>query len=182
MTIKRASIVYLVSFLFVFVFAGSVFATIEVSSNGKGTLIITDPNATDPDKLITMVELGKQPIPQIPSGAILEVFDGEFTVTVSGGDTVDITVLDHELSIKDGDSVNVKSGENEGSVTLITGNATLIDPVGEEIPLKQGQSYPIKLTDLDEKSATEALEPAGLPLDTAEPSVDSRSIEASQTT
>jgi hypothetical protein len=128
-----------------------------------------------------MVELGSQPIPQIPNGAILEVFDGEFTVTVSGGDTVDVTILDHELSLKDGNSVTIMSTENEGVVTIVAGNATLIDPVGEEIPLKQGQKYPIKLADLDEKTATEALEPAGNQPEDVNPDVDSRSIEASQT-
>ncbi|MFA6601075.1 MAG: hypothetical protein WC352_09325 [Candidatus Omnitrophota bacterium] len=141
-----------------------------------GTLIITDPNATDPDKLITMVECGKQDLPAVPNGSILEVFDGEFKCTVSGQDSIDITVLDHELTLKDGNAVTITSGENDGLVTMDAGTATLIDPIGEEIALKQGERYPIKLSETE--AVTEALEPGGTTAENTPPP-DSRGIEAS---
>ncbi len=154
------------------------FGAIEILPGGKGTLIITNPNATDPDKLITMVELGKDPVPPIPSGAVLEVFDGEFTVKITGADTVDVSILDHEMTLKEGSSVTVKSNENEGIVMAVAGDLKITDPVGEEIPVKQGASYPIKLASLEDQ-ATEAMDSPGSKVESGVPAVDSRSMEAS---
>jgi hypothetical protein len=179
MPLKKINYVAVLCFLFAAAFCATAHATITIESNGKGTLIITDPNATDPDKLITMIELGKQPIPPIPNGAILEVFDGEFTVTVSGGESVDITVLDHEMTLQEGNTVHIVSGESAGSVEMTAGSGTLVNPVGEEIPLKQGETYPLKVTELNEEEKVEALEPAGVVAGDNAPPVDSRSMESS---
>lgn len=176
MTFKKG-LAFVFCLSFVFAFASSAYATIEVKGT-QGTLIITDPNATDPDKLITMIDLSKQPIPPIPNGAILEIFDGEFTVTISGGDSVDITILDHELTLKGG-TVTVRSGESEGLVSAISGDVTIVDPVGQEILLKEGDKYPIKLAELDEITATAAGDDMGLPGGDNAPPVDTRSMESS---
>lgn len=175
---KKISAVTLCLFL-IFGFSGLALASIEIHSGGKGTLMITDPNATDPDKLITMIDLAKQPIPPIPSGAILEILDGEITVTVTGDDTVDITILDYEMTLKNGQTVTVSSTENEGLVTPVTGDLTIVDPMGEEKLVKAGQNFPIKLTEAGNGDETAAGGATGLPApDNASPT-DSRSMESS---
>lgn len=175
---KKISVLTACLFL-ITAFLGVAYAGIEIKSGGKGTLVITDPNATDPDKLIIMVDLEKQPIPPIPNGAILEIFDGEFTVTVTGSDTVDVTILDHEMTLRSGQSVTISSTESEGLVTPITGELTIVDPMGEEIAVKLGQRFPIKLITGDEADETAAGEPMGLPAPDDAPPVDSRSMESS---
>lgn len=164
--------------LFLFFGLATAYAGIEIRGT-RGTLVITDPNATDPDKLIIMVDLEKQPVPVIPNGAILEIFDGEFTVTVTGDDTVDVTILDYEMTLRGGQSVTVNSTESEGLVTPLGGDLMIVDPMGEEIPVKLGQKYPIKLVAGDDSEDTAAGEAMGLPAPDDAPPVDSRDMEAS---
>ena len=163
----------------VFSFLFSAFAAIEIGAGGKGVLIITDPNATDPDKLIIMIDLEKDPVPPIPNGAILEIFDGEFTVTVTGTDSVDVTILDHEMTLTGGQSVNISSSGNEGVVTSQAGDITIVDPIGDEILVRLGERFPIKLMEVDADEETAAGEPIGLSMADTAPPVDSRSMEAS---
>jgi hypothetical protein len=168
-----------VCLFWVFCFSFSAFAAIEIGPGGKGVLIITDPNATDPDQLIVMVDLEKEPVPPIPDGAILEIFDGEFTVIVTGTDTVDVTILDHEMTLTGGQSVNIFSSGNEGVVTPETGDITIIDPIGDEVPVRLGERFPIKLIETDDDEETAAGEPLGLPMSDTAPPIDTRSMEAS---
>src|SRR3989338_241789 len=99
----------------------TLYAAVNIEQNFQGTLIITDPNATDPDKLITMVDAGNA-LPAIPTGETLEVYDGSFVLQTDGADVVNVSLLDHEFTVSNGTQVSVTNQEDKGKVCVLKGS------------------------------------------------------------
>lgn len=157
---KRPSVPFAVFVFFaVFFQVFSLMAAPVIQPEFEGVLVVTSP-AGD----LTLLEPGEK-IPAIVSDSVIEVFDGSFTVTTGQGDKVTGSCLNHKVKIENGASVKISGTENSGLVTVLEGEATVIDPSGKIRLLKKGEEYPISLTVVTESPAptTAAGEPLGGP-------------------
>ncbi|HTL47450.1 MAG TPA: hypothetical protein VL688_05245 [Verrucomicrobiae bacterium] len=147
-------------------------AAIVVDANFQGTLVITTPEGE-----INLVEPGDA-IPEIKSGSILEVFDGQFKVTTAEGDNVELSCLENDASASGASALVLACGDNAGSLKVETGNATIVDPSGQQIQVPAGTTHEIKLTVTEEADATAAGDEIGTSIDNPGADVDSTNIDA----
>lgn len=149
----------------------SAIAAIAVDSNFQGTLVITTPEGE-----INLVEPGDA-IPEIKSGSILEVFDGQFRVTTGADDSVEVSCLENDASVKGGSVITLSCGESNGSLKVESGSAVVVDPAGKQIELAAGATHEIKVAVTEEADATAAGEELGTALEDGAGDVDSTNIE-----
>jgi len=150
--------------------ASSLLAAVTVDPGFQGTLVITTPEGE-----INLVEPGDA-IPEIQSGSILEVFDGEFRVTLGEGDEIELSCLENDASASGSASVVLSCGESNGMLKVESGSVTLIDPAGEQIDLAAGSTHEIVLTAIEEAPATAEGDQRGRALEAIE-DVDSTAID-----
>jgi len=148
-------------------------AKITIDPGFEGTLVITTPEGD-----IQLVEPG-EPMPEIASGSVIEVFDGTFTLTTEPGDSVEVSCLEHDASVSNGASLALTCGENSGLVKVLLKAVILTDIEGQQFDLAEGAEYQIKVEDIgDEAPAAAAAEETGSSaLDL--PTEDSRDIQSS---
>jgi hypothetical protein len=145
-------------------------AAVVVETNFQGTLVITTPEGE-----INLVEPGDA-IPEIKSGSILEVFDGQFKVTTAEGDSVELSCLENDAAATGAAALVLACGESTGSLKVETGKATVVDPTGQQIELAAGATHEIKLTVVEEADSTAPGEEIGTSIDDFG-DVDSTSID-----
>ena len=149
------------------------FAKISINSDFQGTVVITLPNGE-----IALIEHG-DPIPDIPQGSTLEVFDGNFTVTTEQGDQCKVSCLEHTGTASNVGSINLSCGEESGLLKVVAGSVHMVDPSGKESDISAGTEYPVQATTGEQPPTTGATEPAGTLVSDGAPPPDSRSIESS---
>ncbi len=120
-------------FLISMVFFQSVYAE-DVITNRTGTIKITRPDGT-------VLTVGKdEPLPDIPSGSIIEVLDGSIDIAPTTG-FVQLIVGDSAATVKAGDSVSatidLETGMADfktasGEVNIVIGNTTATVKAGQE--------------------------------------------------
>lgn len=170
----KALLVALVTGIFLSLASIPGWAGITIKSDFTGTLVITTPEGE-----IQLIEAGEK-IPQIPSGSVVEVFDGAFTITTGPEDLVHVSCLEHDATVEGGASLTLVCMESDGSAKVLEGTVILIDTLGKEIILGKGAEYLIQLTESPEEALpTAAGEETGFPYDGDMPDVDSRDIETS---
>ncbi len=163
---------------------GSAYAKITVDANFQGMLVISLPSGE-----VSILEPG-DPVPDIPSGSMIESFDGTFTVKTDKGDQVQMSCLNHNVSAGEGSSVTMSCKEMSGSVKVESGTASLTDPSGQKTDLNAGTEYPIaqgapKAEEAAPTGAGDGEVTGGAPAggDLAEPPpVDSRNLRGDQGT
>lgn len=149
------------------------FAKIILQPDFQGTLLITFPNGE-----IAMINPG-DPIPDIPSGSSLQVFKGSLSVQTEPGDSVKIACLNHEATVADGGVAGLSCSDDSGSIEARKGTVNLLDPLGKEHSIKEGDRYPIAAPGTQEAPPVAGTEGPSFPQDENEVPVDSRSIDAS---
>lgn len=142
--------------------AGSIF---------KGTLVLTYPDGN-----VGIVEAGDA-IPSIPSGSVLEIFDGHMRVATQEGDEASISILGYEFKIGNGAIVTAVASESEGLLIVHSGYAMIKDSKGEWIRIEAPATYPIKLGQVLTAQPTAETEVLGFTLE-GDSNPDSTSIEA----
>ncbi len=167
----RQNICLMSFFLCIFVFS---FQSISQAENEiadfTGTLVITTPDGD-----ITLLESGES-IPKIKDGSMLEIFDGQITVSTGSANNLKLSCLEHTVDLSQGASVTMKCAETEGSVTVNLGPVSLTDPIGTKTPLVVGQTYPISLEELPLAAPTAQGEQQGSSIE-GNLEVDSTSID-----
>lgn len=168
-------------FFLSFIVVPSLYAKISVDPSFTGTLLITYPSGE-----VVLIEPG-DPIPDIPSNSILQIFHGQFTVTTEKGDKVQLSCLNHTASVGGGSSAQLSCGdvsENEGVLKALSGAIEIVDAAGQKSTLNEGMDFPIHVTTVQEETPPTAApetfggEPLGDSLGSSSP-VDSRGIESS---
>ncbi len=129
-------------------------AQVTIAPSFTGTLIITLPDGD-----VTLLENG-DPIPEIPQGATLEVFNGSIKVQTGSGDNVQMGCFGSGQSVGGGSSATLSCGETSGLLTI------------------DGKEYPISGAPAAAAEPTADADPTGVPSD-QDPDPDSRSIQAS---
>jgi hypothetical protein len=139
-------------------------------ANFTGTLVITTSGGD-----ITLLESGES-MPKINDGSMLEIFDGQMTVSTGSSNNVMASCLEHIADLSNGASVTIQCGETEGSITVNLGPVNMTDPNGTKTPLVVGETYPITLEDLPLAPATAQGQGQGNPVGNP-PNPSSRAIE-----
>lgn len=140
----------------------------------QGTLVITFPDGD-----IALLEAG-DPVPAIPSGSVIEVFDGSFTLKTDAGDNITVACLENEAVVGDGASVTLSCREETGTLAALNKALEVRDSVGEMKQLAAGEEMVLQLLGLGALTpATAAGGETGLAIGDDNPPVDSRSIAAS---
>lgn len=173
---KKLSFLFLLTVMIVGVSVSPAQAKITINSDFEGTVVITFPNGE-----IALIEPG-DPIPEIPQGSTLEVFDGTFTVTTEEGDQCQISCLEHSATASDGASASLSCAEESGVLKVTAGSIPIVTPAGTVSDVVAGTEYPIQAGGAEQAPATAATEPAGTPVGDDAPPADSRSIESSPST
>jgi hypothetical protein len=104
-------------------------------------------------------------VPAIASGSVMDVFDGNLTLSTGKGDSVELGCLQHYITVAEGASVSVECLEKGGKVKVLAGQVHLVKPDNQETDLKEGTEYSIEVKeeDLAEELVDEPAddEPAG---------------------
>ena len=164
-------------FLFALMFSRPAFAKIVIQPDFKGTVVITFSNGE-----ISLIEPGDT-IPDISSGATMEVFDGHFTVATQEGDSVQLSALDSIATVANGASATLSCSEESCVLKVLQGSVELKNAAGVKTTLAAGTEKTIQAGEGAPAAPTAAGEPtgsapAGGGLADAPP-VDSRNIESS---
>ncbi|MBN1689107.1 MAG: hypothetical protein JW893_08410 [Candidatus Omnitrophica bacterium] len=114
-------------------------AAVVLEADFSGTIVVDLP-----DGEMLLLEAG-DPIPEIPSEATIEIFDGEITVSTGPEDTVEVVCLQHYVTLGGGGSVSVQCGDESGLVKVKKGRVRLVDAAEREVDLEEGTEYPIQL-------------------------------------
>jgi hypothetical protein len=175
----RSPILFLATLMFALLCAtGPVRADVSVAKEFEGTLVVTFP-----DGEIELLEAGDN-IPAIPSQAVLEIFDGSFSVVTGDKDSIDVACLDHTGSAGAGTSLTLSCLETSGLLKVAAGNVSLRTPDGKIVQLGAGDEYAIQLPGLPQAApATAAGEDnqvaRGIAGEDTNPPVDPRGIDPS---
>ncbi len=162
-------------FLSACMFAAPASAKISIPSF-NGVLLITQPSGE-----IVLLNPGET-VPDIPNGATLELFNGDFQVDTAAGDSVSIACFGHTASIKEGAGVSLSCDDNS-CLLKVKGAAVIVtapDGTPKEVPA--GEGYRIEA---EEAAAFVPPDAEGGPAGpvaagpVGEVPVDSRSIDAS---
>ncbi len=171
---KKLFEILTLAFLALFLWVFPAQAKITLNNDFKGTIVITLPNGE-----ISLIEPG-DPVPEIPSGSTLEVFDGNFTLATQEGDTVQLTCLGSAIGVGGGGSASLSCAEETGLLKVLTGSAHVKGPTDKESDVAAGTEYAFKGGETTDAPPTAATDPTGLPLAEDQP-IDSRSIDSSPT-
>ncbi len=129
-------------------------AKVTINPAFTGTLIVT---LADGD--VTLYESG-DPLPEIPHGATLEVFDGSVSIQTEAEDQLQVGCFGDEQAVGGGSSAELTCGATSGMLKI------------------DGKEYPIVGTQGQVAEPTADSEQTGVPSDQV-PAPDSRSIQAS---
>lgn len=129
-------------------------AKVTVDPAFTGTLIVT---LADGD--VSLYESG-DPLPEIPQGATIEVFDGNVLIQTDANDQIQVGCFGDEHGVGGGSSADLTCGATSGMLKI------------------DGKEYPISGTQEQIAAPTAESEPTGVPFD-QDPTPDSRSIQAS---
>lgn len=174
---KVRTLFTLLLFLLV-LFTSPAFAKIALQPDFQGTVVITFANGE-----ISLIEPGDA-VPDIPSsGATMEVFDGHFTVMTQEGDSVQLSALDHLVTVANGASATLTCSEESCVLKVLSGSVELANAAGIKTTLAAGTEQTIQAGEAAAAPATAAGEPtggapAGGSLAEAPPA-DSRNIQSS---
>ena len=166
--------VTLATLLVAFFISPAAEAKINIQPDFQGTLLVTFP-----DGKVQMYDAGEA-VPDIPSGASIEVFGGKVSISVDQGESIKLSCLGSEASVGGGSSASVACGEDDGKLSVEKGSAQVKQADGTQKDVAEGQEYTIKPASGGEENEPPTGE--GNPLGTTAPEVnppDSRSMEAS---
>ncbi len=155
----------------------SAFAEVELKSDFKGTVIITDPTGK-----IAMLEAG-DPVPVIANKSTIEVFEGLMVISVGEGEEVVSECSGNQLQLSGPGSIQLECGETGGKVQVIQGILKGTDHSQNAFELRESEERVLASAPTDETAApaTAAGEEIGAPLEGNRP-VDSRSIQTNNQT
>ena len=149
-------------------------AKIIVQPDFQGTLLITFP-----DGKVQMYDAGEA-LPDIPSGASIEIFGGKLSVSTDEKDSVKLTCLGSEASVGGGAACTMGCGESDGKLQVVKGPVRIVQGDGSQKDIPEGEEYPIRAKDDNPQNPPPTSDDNLLGTPAAEvPPPDSQSIEAS---
>lgn len=98
--------------LFFLLLLPNAFSEITINADFSGTIVITFPDGD-----IALLEAG-DPLPSIPAGSSIEVFDGAFSVKTGTDESVSVGCLGSQFSVSGGSSATVTCGDLSGTVNV----------------------------------------------------------------
>lgn len=160
------------AFLFALTFSASQgFAEITLEPL-KGSLVITSPDGT-----VKLLDFGET-VPAISSKSVIEVFDGQMRIVVTGEDSVTWACGGNTGAIGGGSSAAISCGESSGTLEVLEGELTYTDSDGATQTAKAGETITLKIVPQTAPPAAADDEEGGDNENNNE-APDSRSVEAS---
>jgi hypothetical protein len=132
----------------------SSWAKVTIDPSFTGTLIVTLADGS-----VSIYESG-DPLPKIPQGAMIEIFDGAVSIQTEAGDQVQLGCFGNGQAAGGGSSGELSCGPTSGLLKM------------------DGKEYSFSSTQAQEAEPTADSNQPGVPSD-QDPAPDSRSIQAS---